>query len=267
MNIPFIHGREFNQSDTSASSRVAIINEAAARRFWPGQNPIGRRIADSRAFFDTEFKEIVGVVKDSKYFRLYEETRPAVYAPLAQDYRANMALHIRAAGDPMEMLAAARREVQALDQSLPVYDIKTLEDQKSGSLYTSRLAAMLLTMFGLLALSLAAVGLYGMMTYAVNMRRREIGIRISLGARNWDVIRQVIAEGMTTVTIGMLLGFCGALAATRLVKSFLYGVTATDPMSFTGAALLLLAVALFANYLPARHASRTDPLIALRCDK
>jgi putative ABC transport system permease protein len=178
-----------------------------------------------------------------------------------------MALHVRTIGEPRSMLAAVRGEVQALDASLPVYNIKTLEEQKSSSLYTSRMAAALLTVFGLLALLLAAVGLYGVMAYAVNRRTREIGIRLALGAQGHEVLRQTLVEGMTMVTIGLALGLVGAVVATRLVKSFLYGVTATDPVSFAGAALLLAGVALLANYLPARKASRTDPMVALRWGK
>jgi len=164
------------------------------------------------------------------------------------------------------MIAAVRREAQALDATLPVYNIKTLEEQKSSSLYTSRMAATLLTVFGLLALGLAAVGLYGVMAYAVIRRKREIVIRLALGAQSQDVLRQILGEGMSMVTIGLALGLGGAVAATRLVKGFLYDVTTTDPLTFAGAALLLAGVALLANYLPARRASRTDPLLALRCE-
>ena len=265
MKIPLLHGREFGQSDTAAAPQVVIINETAARRFWPDQSPVGRRLILGRAP-DEEVREIVGVVKDSKYRRLNEEVRPAMYVPLAQDYRANMALHVRTTGEPGALLATVRREVQALDASLPVYNIKTLEEQKSGSLYTSRMAAMLLTVFGLLALLLAAVGLYGVMAYAVNRRTREIGIRLALGARGHDVLRQVLLEGMTMVMIGLALGLGGAIAATRLVASFLYDVTATDPVTFAGAALLLAGVAFLANYLPARRATKVDPMVALRSE-
>jgi len=240
-----LQGREFGQSDVAAAPRVVIVNETAARRFWPDQSPIGQRLS----FKPEEFREIVGVVKDSKYSRLNEESRPAVYVPFAQEYRGNMALHVRTIGEPGTMLAAVRCEAQALDASLPLYNIKTLEEQKSRSLYTSRMAATLLTVFGLLALGLAAVGLYGVMAYAVNRRTREIGIRLALGAQSKDVLRQVLGEGMSMVTIGLALGLGGAIAATRLVTGFLYGVTPTDPITFVGAALLLTGVALLANYL------------------
>ena len=170
-----------------------------------------------------------------------------------------MALHVRTADDPAAMLAAVRREVRALDASLPLFDVRTLEEQKSGSLNTSRMAATLLTVFGLLALLLAAMGLYGVMAYAVNRRTREIGIRVALGAQGHEVRRLIMAEGMTTVAIGLVLGVAGALAASRLVASFLYGVTSTDPIAFAGAAVLLAVVAWLANYLPGpSFANRPD---------
>jgi predicted permease len=266
MKIPLLEGREFGQADTINTPLVAIINETAARRFWPGQSPIGRRVIVGRPP-DEQAREIVGVVKDSKYRRLTEETRPAVFIPFLQRYRGDMTLHVRTTGEPRAMLGAVRREVQAIDGSLPVYNIRTLEEQKSNSLYASRMAATLLTVFGLLALGLAAVGLYGVMAYAVARRTREIGVRMALGAQDTDVLRQALLEGMRLATIGLALGLGGAVAATRLAKGFLYDVTTTDPVSFAGAAILLAGVALLANYLPARRASRIDPMVALRYDQ
>jgi len=265
MKIPLLQGREFNASDTTTAPQVVIVNETAARRFWPDQSPIGRRLILGRTP-DEEIREVIGVVKDSKYRELTEDVRPTTYVPLAQDYRANMSLHVRTIGEPESMLATVRSEVQTMDANLPVYNIKTLEEQRNSSLYTSRLAATLLTVFGVLALLLAAVGLYGVMAYTVNRRTREIGIRLALGAQSHNVLRQVLAEGMGMVAIGLALGLGGAIAATRLVAGFLYGVTATDPLTFAGAALLLAGVALLANYLPARRASRTNPLIALKSE-
>ena len=263
MKIPLLEGRDFGQSDTATAPPVAIINETAARRFWPGQSAVGRRVITGRPPYD-QARTVVGVVKDSKYRRLTEEVRPAVFSPFLQRYRGDMTLHVRTAGEPAGMLAAVRREVQALDSSLPLYNARTLEEQKRSSLYTSRMAATLLTMFGLLALVLAAVGLYGVMAYTVNRRRHDIGIRMALGAQGSEVRRQVMVEGTAIMMIGLLLGLGGALAGTRLVESFLYGVRPNDPLVFGGAALLLAAVTLLANYLPARHASRTDPIIAIR---
>jgi macrolide transport system ATP-binding/permease protein len=263
MKIPLLEGREFGESDTTNTPPVAIINQTAARRFWPGQSAIGRRVIVGRPPYD-QARVVVGIVKDSKYRRLTEEGRPAVFSPFFQSYRGDMTLHVRTTGEPATMLAAVRREVQALDASLPLYNTRTLEEQKTSSLYTSRLAATLLTMFGLLALLLAAVGLYGVMAYTVNRRTHEIGIRMALGAQGSEVRRLVMVEGTAIMTIGLLLGLGGALVGTRLVDSFLYGVRPNDPIAFAGAALLLAAVTLLANYLPARRASRTDPLMAIR---
>jgi putative ABC transport system permease protein len=263
MKIPLLEGREFGQSDTTNTPPVAVINQTAARRFWPGQSAIGRRVIVGRPPYD-QARVVVGVVKDSKYRRLTEEVRPAVFSPFFQSYRGDMTVHVRTTGEPATMLAAVRREVQALDRSVPLYNTRTLEEQKTSSLYTSRMAATLLTMFGLLALLLAAMGLYGVMAYTVNRRTHEIGIRMALGAQGSEVRRLVMVEGTAIMTIGLLLGLGGALAGTRFVESFLYGVRPNDPTAFAGAALLLAAVTLLANYLPARRASRTDPLMAIR---
>jgi macrolide transport system ATP-binding/permease protein len=263
MKIPLLEGREFNESDTTTTPAVAVINQTAARRYWPGQSALGRRVILGRPP-DEQPRVVVGVVKDSKYRRLTEEVRPAVFMPFLQRYRADMTLHVRTSGEPSTMLAFVRREVQALDASLPLYNTRTLEDQKTSSLYTSRLAATLLTMFGLLALMLAAVGLYGVMAYMVNRRTHEIGIRMALGAQGSEVRRLVMTEGTVIMLIGLVLGLIGALAGTRLVESFLYDVRPNDPLTFAGAAALLVAVTLLANYLPARHASRTDPTMAIR---
>ena len=263
MQIALLDGRDFAQSDTTTTSPVAIINQTAARRFFPGQNPVGQRVIVGRAP-DEQIREIVGVVKDSKYRRMNEELRPAVFIPFFQRYRGDMTLHVRTMSDPATVLPAVRREAQAIDASVPLYNVKTLEEQKNSSLYTSRLAATLLTAFGLLALLLAAVGVYGVMAYTVTRRTREIGIRLALGAQGHEVRRLVMVEGATVVTIGIALGLGGALGATRLVESLLYGVTPTDPVAYGGAALLLAVVALLANYVPTRRASRIDPLMAIR---
>jgi macrolide transport system ATP-binding/permease protein len=263
MKIPLLDGRDFGQSDTTGMPLVAIVNQTAARRFWPDQSAIGRRVIVGRPP-DEQAKVVVGVVKDSKYRRLTEEVRPAVFIPFLQRYRGDMTLHVRTTGEPTTMLAAVRREVQALDASLPLYNIRTLEEQKTSSLYTSRLAATLLTMFGLLALLLAGVGLYGVMAYTVNRRRHEIGIRLALGAQGHQVRRLVMVEGTTVVMVGLVVGLGAALAGTRLVEGFLFGVKPNDPVAFAIAALLLALVALLGTYLPARYASRTDPLLAIR---
>lgn len=263
MKIPLLDGREFGASDTATTPPVAIINEAAARRFWPGQSPVGRRVIVGRAP-DESVREIVGVVKDSKYRRLTEELRPAVFTPFLQRYRGDMSLHVRTTGEPGAMIAAVRSEVQALDANLPLYNIRTLEEQKNSSLYTSRMAATLLTVFGLLALGLAAVGLYGVMAYAVNRRTREIGIRLALGAGQRDVFRLVIGHGMLLTLLGIAAGLAAAFGLTRLMRTMLYGVSPTDLLTFAAIACVLLLVALLACWIPARRAAKVDPLVALR---
>jgi predicted permease len=263
MTIPLLEGREFGPSDTADAPLVAIINETAARRYWPGQSAIGRRVVVGRPP-DAQARIVVGVAKDSKYRRLTEELRPAVFIPFFQRYRGDMTLHVRTSGEPAAVMAAVRREVQALDAGLPLYNTRTLDEQKTSSLYTSRLAATLLTMFGLSAVLLAAVGLYGVMAHAVNRRRHEIGIRLALGAQSGDVRRLVMVEGTAIMAIGLLLGLGAALASTRFVGSLLYGVRSSDPLAFAGATLLLVVVTLLATYLPARKASRTDPILAIK---
>jgi ABC-type antimicrobial peptide transport system permease subunit len=246
-----------------------IINETLARRYFPNGEALGKRLifgAYRGAPIPLQHLEIIGVVKDSKYLDMTEQPRRMMFLPLAQSYRPEMRLHVRTAQDSTAMIAAVRREAQKLDANLPVYNIKTLEEQKDRSLYTARLAATLLSVFGGLALLMASVGLYGVMAYVVGQRRREIGIRLALGARQRDVFGLVIKEGMTLVAVGVALGLAWAIAGTRLLTTFLYGVEPTDAETFLGVALLLAAVALLANYLPALRAAQTDPMLALRAE-
>jgi putative ABC transport system permease protein len=246
-----------------------IINETLARRYFPNGGALGKRLifgAYRGSPIPLQHLEIVGVVRDSKYSELTEQPRRMMFLPLAQSYRPEMRLHVRTAQDPIAMVAAARRETQKLDANLPLYNIKTLEAQKDRSLYTARLAATLLSVFGGLALLLASIGLYGVMAYVVGQRRREIGVRLALGAQRRDVFKLVIKEGMALVAVGVALGLAAAMAGTRLLTTFLYEVRPTDAATFIGGALLLAAVALLANYLPARRAAQTDPMRALRAE-
>jgi predicted permease len=269
LRTPMVSGRDFTPQDRAGAPQVVIINETLARRYFPDGDALGKRLifgAYRGAPIPLQHLEIVGVVKDSKYMDLTEQPRRMMFLPLAQSYRPEMRLHVRAAQDPAAMIAAVRREAQKLDANLPVYNIKTLEEQKDRSLYTARMAATLLSVFGGLALLLASVGLYGVMAYVVGQRRREIGVRLALGARRRDIFGLVIKEGMATVAAGVALGLAGAIAGTRLLSAFLYGVETTDAATFIGVALLLAAVALLANYLPARRAAQTDPMKALRAE-
>jgi putative ABC transport system permease protein len=252
-------GREFTAQDTADAPPVVIVNEAAARRYWPGQEVVGKRIIRGR-----QFAEVVGVVRNSKEKGLTADPRPALYLPLLQNYSPELTLHVRTATPSQTLLAAVRREAQLLDPTLPVYNLQTLAQQKDGALYTERLAAALLTLFGLLALSLAAVGIYGVLSYAVTERTREMGVRLALGARPRDLIKLVVRQGVTLTLTGLFIGVGASFALTRLIAKLLYGVSATDPLTFVVTPLLLAGVALLACWLPARRATRVDPLVALR---
>ncbi len=265
MGTALLRGRDFRWEDREGAAPVVIINETIASRYWPGQDPVGKHL--TLLFPGTRERkllEIIGLVRNSKYRLLTEATPPTMFLPFLQTYRADMALHVRTAADPKTMAAAVRREAQSLDPNLPVFNIKTLEEQKRDSLYASRMAATLLAIFGLLALSLAAVGIYGVIHYSVSQRIHEIGIRMALGALGKDVLALVLSEGILLVAIGVMLGVAGAMAATRLFATFLYEVSATDPATFVSIALVLATVALLAAYIPARRATKVDPMVALR---
>ncbi len=261
MRIPFVHGRDFDERDQEGARGVVIINETMARRYWPGGDALGRRLKLTK-----DWLEIVGIAKDVKNRSLSEAPQPFLYLPLLQDYRSNMILVARTAIEPEKMSQSIRAEVAALDPEIPIFDFKTLEDHVGISLYLQRMAATLLSIFGLLALSLAAVGLYGVMAYTVSQRTRELGIRISVGAKQGDVLKLILGQGLTLAVIGMIGGLITALAVTRLSAHLLYGISAADPVTFTGIAALLFGVALAASYFPARRATRVDPMIALRMD-
>jgi len=208
--------------------------------------------------------EIIGVVKDSKYRSLGEDSTPYIFLPYLQNPQPAMALHVRTSGNPGDLAAAVRREVQALDPNLPAFNVMSLADNIDISLFPSRIGAVLLGVFGFLALLIASIGIYGVMSYGVSERTHEMGIRMALGARGSDVLRLVISQGMWLALIGVAIGAGLALALTRVVKSYLYDVSVTDPLTFIGIALLLIGVALLACYVPARRATRVDPLEALR---
>jgi macrolide transport system ATP-binding/permease protein len=262
MSTPLVQGREFSEQDDDQATRVVIVNESFARRFWPDEDPIGKRFATGSA--DSVKLQIIGVARDGKYTGLQEDPKPFVYHPTLQSYSGATSLVIRAATDPQQALAAARREIQQLDANLPISSAQTLDEHLSFPLLPARLAASLLGSFGGLALALAAIGVYGVMAYTISKRTREIGIRMALGAQPLDVLKLVISQGVWLTLAGVAIGLGASLAVTRLMKSLLFGISATDPLTFAGVALLLTAVALVACYLPARRATKVDPMIALR---
>jgi predicted permease len=261
MGIALLGGRDFAASDTAANPRVVVINETLARRLAPDGNAIGKRIrTDSRG----EYLEVIGVTRDIKYNNLAEKTPYFVYRPLTQQYRPRMTLHVRSADNPEAMMSQLRAEMRTLDPNLPVTGVMTLAEHMRGPLAPARLLAWLSSAFGVLALVLAATGLYGVMAYLVSGRTREFGIRLALGASGRDLLRLVLTEGITLVGAGMLLGLVASAALTRVLQSVLYNVSATDPLTFAGVALLLAAVTLVACYIPARRAMKIDPMTALR---
>ena len=265
LGIPLIAGRTFTAQEAVEDRKVAVINETLARKYFPGANPVGKRILVNMTAEPT-YTEIIGVVGDARYASLDGELHPMVYwTPPHLAYSA-MTFVLRTAGDPGDLARAARREIQAIDKDQPVSDVRTMESWLSESLARTRFGTLLLGAFAGLALTLAAAGLYGVMSYAVAQRQNEIGVRMALGARAGDVLRLVIRQGLALVLAGVALGLLGALALTRLLASLLYEVSATDPLTFAALALLLTAVSTIACYIPARRAARVDPLIAMRYD-
>jgi putative ABC transport system permease protein len=263
LQIPLLSGRTFELRDNADAPKVVIINETIAKRhFGSPAEAIGKRLSIWR---DEKFmREIVGVVGDTKTGSLTGDGGMQIYVPHAQDSHWNfMGLVIRTAGDPAAFAATLRREVQALDKDQPVYNVRTMDDVVMNSLGTLRVSMQLFTVFAIAALALAAVGIYGVMAYSVTQRTHEIGIRMALGAQKRDVLRLVIRQGMMLTVIGVIAGIAGAFALTRVIANLLFGVSASDPVTFIAISLLLIAVAFIACYLPARRAAKLDPMIAL----
>ena len=262
LNIAVLEGRAFTLRDDEVGPRVAVINETMAGAYWLGQSVIGKQLRLERGGPPVE---IVGVVANSKYGSIGEEPRPCLYLPFAQNYQSASILYLHTEGDPAAVTAAARQVVSALDQGMPVYDIKTMHTHLSGiALLFVRVGAALVGVFGLLGLLLAVVGLYGVISHSVSQRTHEIGVRIALGARGGDVLRMLLKQGMILTLVGIAAGLATAFAVTRLMRSLLYGVSATDPLTFILISLLLASVALLACWIPARRATKVDPIIALR---
>ena len=263
MSIPFVRGRNFTEADRENTPPVVVINEAMANRFWPNQDAVGKRF---RFFSDDVSQEVIGVVKDSTVQNIGEDPRPVAYQSLLQDFPSQVTLHVRTAGDPSGLLTTAQREVHALDRAMPLLNPGTISQLIGEGLWGARMGAALLAVFGLLALILASVGIYGVLAFSVSQRTSEFGIRLALGAHPSDVLRLVLGQTLTLVAAGATIGITGGLIVTRMVTNLLYGVSAVDPATFVGMPLLLLLVSLMASYLPARRATKVDPMEALRCE-
>ncbi len=263
IGLPVLRGRDFQPSDMRADNHfapdsVAVIDEELARRFWPNGDALGGGISWSQ---QGPWATVVGIVATAQLKDLAEESKGTFYLP---SYSSASTLVVRTSGDPRSLTQALREQVLAVDKNQPVYDVKTMEERVAGSLETRRFAVVLLGIFGALALLLAAIGLYGVLAFAVTQRTREIGIHMALGAQARDVLGMVLKQGMSLVVLGVVLGSAGAYALTRLMQSLLFEVSATDPATFAAVPLLLGIVGLVACYVPARRATRVDPLVALR---
>ncbi|MEY2562976.1 MAG: hypothetical protein QOH88_1169 [Verrucomicrobiota bacterium] len=259
-----LRGRDFTDQEEKLEHRVAIVNETFAKKFFPGQDPVGKRFNFSGA--DKPFWEIIGVCGDGKYNSLGEEPKAALFRPQWRDYSTAVSLVARTKGDPKTVLGTMQREMRNLDPTLPLYGMKTLKDHMKIPLFPAKIAAGALGSFGVLALILAAVGIYGVMSYVVAGRTREIGLRMALGAQTGNVHRLILRQGMMLALIGSIIGLAIAFGTTRLLKSVLYGVDAVDPTTFIGVTFLLGTVSFLACWIPARRASRVDPMIALRAE-
>jgi predicted permease len=265
MGIPILKGRGFSDDDNANVPAVVVINQEMADRFWPRQDPIGQfvQLAGPR---DTRTRaRIVGLVKTGKYQSLGEDAKPFFYRSLLQGYEPGVQLIVRTDGG-VPILGSLRQELRTLDPRVALVGVETLEQHMQLPLFPARAAGLLLGMFGLLALLLAVVGLYGVISYAVAQRTQEIGVRMALGARRSDVVGLVLGQGLRLTAIGMAIGTLGALGVTRVLGSLLYGVSPTDPLSFVAVAVLLMLVAIAAAYLPARRATRVDPIRTLRAE-
>jgi putative ABC transport system permease protein len=263
MGIPLLRGRDFTPEDRAGGQRVVIVNQTTAKRLWPGTDPVGRRFSMKPT--DDTFT-VVGVVRDVKYNSLGEDPMLAVYLPIAQSYSSAATLHVRTEGDPARLAGAVRSTLRELEPRLPLISVRTFPKVLDALLWLPRAGAVLLAIFGGLAMILSIVGIYGVMSYSVTQRHREIGIRMALGARRSSVVLLFLAEGARMIAIGLALGLLLAFLSSRLIASLLHGVEARDLLAFGVPALLLALIAVVATYLPARHATAVHPMIVMRQD-
>jgi putative ABC transport system permease protein len=262
LGIPLTQGRDFADTDADGTPMVIVVNQAMVRRFWPNQNPIGRRITtDNKTWYS-----IVGIAGDVRQMGLQADSEPEVYMSYLQDpfQWPFLSLLVRASSNPVKLFPSIEQAVWSVDKDQPLSDPVTLDQARSQSIAQPRIAALLLGLFAGAALLLAAVGLYGVVSYWVAERTHEIGVRMALGARSFDVFLQVVGRGLLLALLGTAFGLAGSLAATRVLAGFLFSVRSTDPLTFAAVALLLICVAFVASYVPARRAAKVDPMVALR---
>jgi len=264
MSIPLVRGRYFEPRDTDGTPNVAIVDESLAETYWPGQDPIGKRVHFGDLQSKSPWRTIVGVVRHVHNRTLEARSRVELYVPEDQVPFNGMTLAIRTSGNPMNLVPTIQREVASIDPDLPIYRVRTMNEVMGESLQRRRLALTLLAGFAGLALLLAAIGIYGVTSYGVAQRKTEIGVRMALGANRSQVLGLIMRSGMTTIAIGLILGVVLSLALTRLMSGLLFSVHASDPLALAGAAFVLVLAALVAIFIPARRATKVNPMSALR---
>jgi putative ABC transport system permease protein len=263
MGIPLLQGRNFNEQDAHSTTQVAMVNEAMVRTVFPGQDPIGKYILNYGPGLDKV--QIIGVIGNVRHVGLETAPRPEVYLPFGVAHWPSVFMVVRSkTSDPLALSGTAQNVVASVDKNIPLANLRTMEDVIATSVQSRRFVMLLLSIFAGLAMLLAAIGLYGVMSYAVSQRSHEIGIRMALGARKNDVLKLVISQGMGLVVLGVVLGAIASIALTRLMSGLVYGVSTADPFVFSAVVILLGSVALAANYFPARRAVKIDPMVALR---
>jgi predicted permease len=259
MRIPLVAGREFSPQDSTENERVLIVNETMARRYWSDRDAVGGQVRTGQRTY-----RVVGVARDIKYQSLNERSSSHMYFALEQNYASDVTLQVRVAGDAAGTLASIRETVRGLDATLPLADVRPVTEHMVTAVFAQKIGANLLGIVGGLALFLAAIGLYGVMSYAVGQRTRELGVRLALGAKPRDLLRMVVGQGLMLAAIGLGFGLVAAYGLTGLMRSLLPGITPHDPLTFVAVPVLLVAIALVAAWIPARRASTVDPVVALR---
>jgi predicted permease len=261
LQLPLEQGRDFTEQDSKEAQRVIIVNRTFAERYWPGQEPIGRQVVSD---LTNESFTVIGIARDAKYNQLNEAPIPFVYLPLYQVYRAGMTVNARIGGDPLTLARSVEQVIHELNPDVVVFDITTLDVRRQLSTIGVRIGGTFVGAFGVLALVLAAIGVYGVTSYTTNQRKHEIGIRMALGASRGDVLRLVLGRGIALTVVGLVIGLGMSFGVTRFLRSLLLGVSSTDALTFVAVGLLLSLVVLAACFIPARRAMRVDPAQALK---
>jgi predicted permease len=264
MGIAVRQGREYNDTDTAESPRTVVINESMAKRYWPQGNALGSRIQMSQ-----NTHEVIGIVADSKYSSINERPLAQLFYPMARNEVSTLRMFVRTNGDPAPLVADVRNAIRGLDPALPVYDARTVTEHMQVAVFAQRMAANLLGAMGVLALLLASIGLYGVMSYAVSQRTQEMGIRLALGASPSALLAMIVRQGMTLTTVGLVIGLAlalGAFGSIGAVRTLLPGISPLDPLTFVAVPVVLGLIALLATWVPARRAGKVDPIVALRVD-